>query len=142
MARRPKRSGVILRFVDMVFNLLFAFIAIAQVSAKRIELPQTATSEVPEETLSFTVIVQDGRVLVDEQVFTLPELSVKGKDRGPHVEELADWLDAQYRASPRAREVEPVQIRPERGSKVQYTIDVYDACRRTGREAAIVVEPY
>jgi hypothetical protein len=34
-----------------------------------------------------------------------------------------------------------IQIRPERSSYMQWTIDVYDACRWLDRDAVIVVEP-
>jgi hypothetical protein len=157
MLERPKRGGIILRFCDMVFNLLFAFVALSQVSAKRIELPQGGGGQ----DTSRKKVVMD--VNVDEtgevavtgatgRAYSLPPLEVGSKARLDSLITLTEWLREGYSQN---REVAPgdtiqLQIRSGRECPMQYTADVYTAAQGldTGNpdgkvvKAFIVVEPY
>jgi len=145
MQRKVSKSGLVLRLIDVVFLLLFGFISIAQVNARRVTLPQTADSAAPQEPQEpFSLYLgADGvvRVMKEGGVgYPLPGRETRNEERAGAVAELAQWLDPQlreYRESHGMLDSLPMQIHPDRGAMVQWTIDVWDACRILGVEAAI-----
>lgn len=65
-----RRSGFVVRFVDVVLILLFGFISISSIRVTEVELP--ASSEAPaappeREEVIFVAIRPDGTYLVDEE---------------------------------------------------------------------------
>jgi len=145
MRKRKRKTGVLLRLIDIVFNLLFAFIALAQVNAKRVDLAQSAQAE-EAECLSFTVTIdEEGYVVAQNALFSYPLPRPGAELAGGADSVLAEWLSEKYLAHmkhyPIGKQVEPVQIRAERGAPMQWIFEVSAACRAAGANAAVVVQP-
>ncbi len=65
-----RKSGFVVRFVDVVLILLFGFISISSVRATEIDLPESTETPAPlpeTEEVLFVGIRPDGTYLVDEE---------------------------------------------------------------------------
>ena len=65
-----KKSGFVVRFVDVVLILLFGFISISSVRSTAIELPESTETAAPPpemEEVVFIAIRTDGTYLVDDE---------------------------------------------------------------------------
>ena len=88
-----KRSGFVVRFVDVVLILLFGFISISSVRSTQVELPRSTEAPIPPpelEEIVFVSIRSDGTYLVDDE-----RSAIRGPDQlyrflAGEVEKLGD----------------------------------------------------
>jgi biopolymer transport protein ExbD len=125
-----RKSGFVVRFVDVVLILLFGFISISSVRASEIELPQSTETPAPPPALEDVIFVgirPDGTYLVDEE---------RVEVRGPR--ELLRFVEAELGRL--GDGPVKVRIRASRDTPMRYLVDAARVCDELGVAKALEVQ--
>ena len=124
-----RKSGFIVRFVDVVLILLFGFISISSVRATEIELPESTETPPPlpeSEEVMFVGIRPDGTYLVDEERQEIRGAGNLLRFVASEVQELGD------------RPLK-VRIRASHDTPMRYLVDAARVCDELGLPKSIEV---
>lgn len=124
-----KKSGFVVRFVDVVMILLFGFISISSVRSTAIELPESTETAAPPpemEEVVFIAIRTDGTYLVDDE---------RREIRGAR--NLLEWVEEEV---DRMGDVPvKVRIRASYDTPMRYLVDAARVCDEVGVDKALEV---
>jgi biopolymer transport protein ExbD len=119
------KAGLILRLIDVVFNLLFAFIAISQISvAAQIEPPKsTEAPKLKDDSLNVLIVgvLKDGQFDIGNGKLVLTDST--SLDRY-----LSQWV----RQNREGDKPLGVRIRADKESAVEHSLVVANICRSLG----------
>jgi len=124
-----RKSGFVVRFVDVVLILLFGFISISSVRVTEIDLPESTETLAPlaeAEEVVFVGIRPDGTYLVDEE---RTELTGAGNLLRFLASELAQVGDRPVK----------VRIRASHDTPMRYLVDAARVCDELGVPKALEV---
>lgn len=124
-----RKRGTILRLIDVVFILLFGFLAISEISRRGIfQLPKKSEVET-EETVPTSIVVEiskNGDFICGNE-----KLILDRNDPDERIELLRGYIQEEY--NERAdKEGVFVEIRSDRDAAIQYAVDVKDVCDNLG----------
>lgn len=125
-----RRSGFVVRFVDVVLILLFGFISISSIRSTEVELPRSTEAPTPPpelEDVVFVSIRSDGTYLVDDE-----RLAVRGASA------LLGFLDREI-ASLGDVPVK-VRIRASFDTPIRFLSEASRVCDRLGVAKAFEVQ--
>jgi len=129
-----KRSGMIVRLIDVVLNLLFGFMAISNVQQKvQVTLPvssQTKLGKPDTENLIPVIVHPNGRggwvFLVENETLALADI----KRLGRYFETKKDFYKREIR----------VKIYSEAKAPIRYLMQISDLCEKMNLKKSIVVK--
>ena len=132
----PRKSGTILRLVDVVFILLFGFLSISEINRRGIfQLPKKSEVET-EETVPTSIVVEiskDGDFICGSEKLVLDE-----NDPDKRIELLRGYIQQEYNER-EDKEGVFVEIRSDREAAIQHAVDVKDVCDHLGIVSTIGV---
>lgn len=123
-AKKRKRlpSGLIVRLIDVVFILLFGFIAISEIDRRsqiKLAKSETEAPNLPDrEQVVFIGVLPDGRYLVDDETKVIVEPDMLAR----YIIDIRDVL-AEQNAALRIR------VRANHDAAVKYAFPVVSICR-------------
>jgi len=120
--RRLRRSGLILRLIDVVFILLFGFISVSEIDKQSlIILPKSDMVEqtVPDkERIVFIGVLPTGKFLVEDETATISEIPTLRK----YIEETKKlFRESGFKLK--------IRIRANHNSSVKYAFSIIQICQ-------------
>jgi len=124
MKRRKKKrmqSGLIIRLIDVVFILLFGFIAISEVDRRsqiKLAISKAVEKNLPDqEAVVFVGVLPEGKYLVENETDVLDSLN-----------ELIAYFQEKRLQLEKKKIKMRVRIRASRNAAVKYTFPIVNAC--------------
>jgi len=131
-----RKSGTVLRLIDVVFILLFGFLSISEISRRGIfQLPRKleVETDAPVPSAIIVEISQGGDFICGNEKLVLDESDPEGR-----MELLKWYIQAEYNKRADLEGV-LVEIRSDRKAAIQHAIDVKDVCDNIGVVSSIGV---
>lgn len=129
------KNKLIIRLIDVVFILLFAFIAVSQIDTMAlIEPPKSTEASAGKPSATYTLIIgvhSDGSYLLEN-----------GVDRLGDSAQLRRYLRAKLRETADQGKQLGVRIRAQWDSPVEYGMKVAEICRELGINKGLDVVQY
>ncbi|MCA9740165.1 MAG: biopolymer transporter ExbD [Deferribacteres bacterium] len=123
--KKKRRTGLVLRLVDVIFILLFGFIIISEVERKsviKLAKSKTTLPDIPDkEVVVFIGVLANGQYLIEKETQVVDNLL-----------DLEHYLDIQMQFFADQNLQMRVRIRANFDAPVKYTFPVVGACRERG----------
>ncbi len=131
-----RKSGTVLRLIDVVFILLFGFLSISEINRRGIfQLPKKSEvqTDAPVPTSIIVEISQGGDLICGNEKLVLDESNPEQR-----MELLKGYIQSEYNRR-QDQEGVLVEIRSDRKAAIQYAVDVKDVCDNLGVVSTIGV---
>ncbi len=128
--RLKKKSGIIIRLVDVILIILFGFLMIAKIQQQvDIALPQSQGDNSTPDTDSkyYDVFVYRDGTIADGSNTLLAKMPLKDRETSRAQEEY-EQLQRRIGFANKAKKI--VVIRSQFDAPVQYTVDLLDICKK------------